>query len=68
MKNQAKYHVKEKSFHGNYTSPKQGKKPEQYQFPVFILSFLFAIIFGAIFFVGLWTAGSWLWNLITGAL
>jgi hypothetical protein len=66
MEPQAEYKTKNRPFHGEYTSPGQGKRPEQYNASLMIFTYLVAAAFGLFFFIGLYTFGTWIWTLFTG--
>lgn len=67
MEDQAKYHVKERPYHGSYTTTGQGKRPKQYEASIIIFAYMAAALFGLFFFIGLYSFGKWVWTLIAGA-
>lgn len=40
MEDQAEYKVKERPFHGEYSSPGQGKRPDQYESSAILLGYV----------------------------
>lgn len=44
MEDQAEYKTKERPFHGDYTSPGQGKRPEQYESSAIMLGYALGFI------------------------
>ncbi len=64
MENQVRYHVGERPYHADYL---QGKRPDQHIPVTTIFTYLAGAFFGLMFFIGLYTFGSWLWNLLTAA-
>jgi hypothetical protein len=64
MEPQAEYKVKERQFHGDYFSPRQGKRPDQYSASAIIFFCSCALITIIIFIAGLIKIAGWLTLLI----
>lgn len=68
MEDQAEYKTKNRQFHGDYLTPGQGKRPDQYETAMVFFAYAGAAIFGILFFIGAFTAAQWLWNYIIETL
>jgi hypothetical protein len=64
MEDQTEFKTKERPFHGNYTSSGQGERREHYNAFIPIFAYTAGAFFGIMFFIGLYTVGKWLYELL----